>query len=108
MSRKVYLARLRELREDRDIGIDEMVKALDVSLETYKNYESGAATPPFAKIVQIADMFRVSIDYLIGRDTNGRMDATLIQACIYTGLSPQAVKGLHKSRGIRITWRERR
>ena len=108
MSRKVYLARLRELREDRGIGIDEMVKALDVSLETYKSYETGAATPPFAKIVKIADMFGVSIDYLIGRDTNGRMDATMLQACIYTGLSPQAVRGLHKSRGIRITWRERR
>ena len=108
MSRKVYLARLRELREDRGIGIDEMIKALDVSLETYKNYESGATNPPFAKIVQIADIFGVSIDYLIGRDTNGRMDATMLQACIYTGLSPQAVRGLHKSRGIRITWRERR
>lgn len=106
MSRKVYLARLRELREDRDIGMDEMIKDLDVSLETYKNYETGAATPPFAKIVKIADMFGVSIDYLIGRDTNGRMDATMLQACIYTGLSPQAVRGLHKSRGIRITWRE--
>lgn len=108
MSRKVYLARLREIREDRGIGIDEMVKALDVSLETYKSYETGATNPPFAKIVKIADMFGVSIDYLIGRDTNGRMDATMLQACIYTGLSPQAVKGLHKSRGIRITWRERR
>lgn len=108
MSRKVYLARLRELREDRGIGMDEMVKDLDVSLETYKNYETGAATPPFAKIVQIADMFGVSVDYLIGRDTNGRMDATMLQACIYTGLSPQAVRGLHKSRGVRITWRERK
>ena len=106
MSRKVYLARLRELREDRGVGIDEMVKVLDVSLETYKSYETGATNPPFAKIVKIADMFGVSIDYLIGRDTNGRMDATMLQACIYTGLSPQAVRGLHKSRGIRITWRE--
>ena len=108
MSRKVYLARLRELREDRGIGIDKMVEALDVSLETYKNYETGAATPPFAKIVKIADIFGVSVDYLIGRDTNGRMDATMLQACIYTGLSPQAVRGLHKSRGVRITWRERK
>ena len=108
MSRKVSLARLRELREDRGIGIDKMVEALDVSLETYKNYETGAATPPFAKIVQIADIFGVSVDYLIGRDTNGRMDATMLQACIYTGLSPQAVRGLHKSRGVRITWRERK
>lgn len=106
MSRKVYLARLRELREDRGIGKDEMAKVLDVSLETYKSYETGATNPPFAKIVKIADMFGVSIDYLIGRDTNGRMDATMLQACIYTGLSPQAVRGLHKSRGIRIMWRE--
>ena len=106
MSRKLYLARLRELREDRGIGMDEMVKVLDVSLETYKSYETGATNPPFAKIVKIADMFGVSIDYLIGRDTNGRMDATMLQACIYTGLSPQAVRGLHKSRGIRIMWRE--
>lgn len=108
MSKKVYLARLRELREDRGIGKDEMVKALDVTFPTYETYETGATTPPFSKIVKIADMFGVSIDYLIGRDTNGRMDATMLQACIYTGLSPQAVRGLHKSRGIRIMWRERR
>ena len=108
MSKRIYLARLREIREDRGIGKDEMVKALDVALPTYETYETGATNPPFAKIVKIADMFGVSIDYLIGRDTNGRMDATMLQACIYTGLSPQAVRGLHKSRGIRITWRERR
>lgn len=106
MSRKVYLARLRELREDRGIGKSEMMEKIDVTLETYRNYESGAATPPFAKIVQIADMFGVSIDYLIGRDTDGCTDSTLLQACNYTGLSPQAVRGLHKSRGFRIIWRE--
>ena len=108
MSREVYLARLREIREDRGISISEMMEKLGVTLDSYRNYESGASTPPFAKLVQIADILNVSVDYLIGRDTNGNTDTTAEQVCIYTGLSPQAVRGLHKSRGIRITWRERR
>lgn len=108
MSRKVYLARLRELREDRGISINEMIEKLGVTLDAYRNYETGASTPKLAKIVQIADILNVSVDHLIGRDTNGRTDATLLQACTYTGLSPQAVMGLHQSRGIRMIWRIRK
>ena len=105
MSRKVYLARLRELREDRGVGMDEMIKALDVSLETYKNYETGATNPPFAKIVKIADMFGVSIDYLIGRDTRDCADTTEEAVCNYIGFSPEAVRAWHKTRETRIYWR---
>lgn len=105
MSRKVYLARLRELREDRGVGMDEMIKALDVLLETYKNYETGATNPPFAKIVKIADMFGVSIDYLIGHDTRDCADTTEEAVCNYIGFSPEAVRAWHKTRETRIYWR---
>lgn len=108
MSRKVYLARLREIRLDREISKSEMTEKIDVTLVTYDNYETGAGMPPFEKVVKIADILGVSLDYLIGRDTDGRMDATLLQACNYTGLSPQAVRCLHKSRGFKIKWREKR
>ena len=107
MSRKVYLARLREIREDRGISISEMMERLGVTLDCYRNDESGASTPPFAKLVQIADILNVSVDHLIGHDTKRCADTTAEQVCIYTGLSPEAVRGLHNSRGIRMIWRIR-
>lgn len=108
MSRKVYLSQLRELREDRGISISEMMEKLGVTLDAYRNYETGASTPKLAKIVQIADILNVSVDHLIGRDTQRCADTTAEQVCIYTGLSPEAVRGLHQSRGIRMIWRIRK
>ena len=105
MSRKVYLSRLRELREDRGIDISEMMEKLGVSLEGYRNYESGASTPKLTKIVQIADILNVSIDYLIGHDTRDCADTTEEAVCNYIGFSPEAVRAWHKTRETRIYWR---
>ncbi|MEH2935907.1 helix-turn-helix transcriptional regulator [Acutalibacter sp. JLR.KK004] len=36
---------------------------------TYQQYEAGINEPKFSTLIQIADYFDVSIDYLIGRTT---------------------------------------
>ena len=56
-----------ELRQDRGLTQKELGKALSVSTGTISNYENGVHYPDLEKLVQLADYFQVSTDYLLGR-----------------------------------------
>ena len=59
--------RIRELRKARRITQLKMALDLDMSQNTISRYESGEREPGVAELIRIADYFRVSIDYLVGR-----------------------------------------
>ncbi|MFR1975018.1 MAG: helix-turn-helix domain-containing protein [Oscillospiraceae bacterium] len=59
--------RIRELRKARRITQLKMALDLDMSQNTISRYESGEREPGIAELIRIADYFRVSIDYLVGR-----------------------------------------
>ena len=59
--------RIRELRKARRITHLKMALDLDMSQNTISRYESGEREPGIAELIRIADYFRVSIDYLVGR-----------------------------------------
>lgn len=59
--------RIRNLREDRDLTQSEMGQLLLCSQRVYSNYERGEIGIPTATLVRIADVFDVSVDYLLGR-----------------------------------------
>ena len=59
--------RIRELRKARRITQLKMALDLDMSQNTISRYESGEREPGTAELIRIADYFRVSIDYLVGR-----------------------------------------
>ncbi len=61
-----YYPRLRDLREDKDLTQDELVKILQMHKTTYTNYEQGKREPPFELIVKLAKLYDVSIDYIAG------------------------------------------
>ena len=56
-----------ELRQDRGLTQKELCKILSVSTGTISNYENGVHYPDLEKLVQLADYFQVSTDYLLGR-----------------------------------------
>ena len=56
-----------ELRQDRGLTQRELGKILSVSTGTISNYENGVHYPDLEKLVQLADYFHVSTDYLLGR-----------------------------------------
>lgn len=62
--------RIRELRKARRITQLKMALDLDMSQNTISRYESGEREPGIAELIRIADYFRVSIDYLVGRTDN--------------------------------------
>ena len=59
--------RIRNLREDRDLTQAKMGQLLLCSQRVYSNYERGEIGIPTATLVRIADVFDVSVDYLLGR-----------------------------------------
>lgn len=65
--------RIRELRKARRITQLKMALDLDMSQNTISRYESGEREPGIAELIHIADYFRVSIDYLVGRTDDPAM-----------------------------------
>lgn len=47
---------------------------IDISLRIYQYYESGNRIPPIDKLIKLADLFDVSIDYLVGRTNNPKIN----------------------------------
>lgn len=61
-----YYPRLRDLREDRDLTQDQLVKLLNMHKTTYTNYEQGKREIPFALAIRLAKFYNVSVDYIAG------------------------------------------
>lgn len=53
-------------RESRGISKEELAKVLNISLKTYYNWINGKTDIPSSKLIDMAEMFNVSIDYLLG------------------------------------------
>lgn len=58
-------SRLRELREKKGLSPGDIGKALDISRTAYTKYENGETAHP-RKLDELAKMFNVSVDYLLG------------------------------------------
>lgn len=61
-----YRARLRALREDRDLTQAELGKLLNKSQQGYNHIEAGRAELKIEDLVKLCLFFRVSADYIIG------------------------------------------
>ena len=62
--------RIRELREDHDLLQRQVADRLHCSQQVYSNYELGQRDIPTDVLIQLADLYRVSIDYLLGQTNN--------------------------------------
>ena len=63
-----FVFRLRECRTAAKMSQGEMAKQLNISRQAYSTYETGTRKPDIDTLRQIADIFRVTTDYLLGRD----------------------------------------
>ena len=60
--------RLRDLRQEQNIGQVELATKIGVSKGIISLWEQGKREPTLSSLVAIADYFNVTIDYLIGRE----------------------------------------
>ena len=65
--------RIRELREEKGYTQVRMGELLECSQRVYSNYECGDIDIPTRILIRLADLYDVSVDYLLGR--NGIQDS---------------------------------
>ena len=63
----MYINRLKEIREDKDLKQEEVAKALGIKQQQYSEYERGVVLISIEKLDKLADYYDTSIDYLVGR-----------------------------------------
>lgn len=63
----MYKNRVRDLREDSDKTQKELAQHLQIHQTTYSDYELGQLNIPVPVLHKLADLYGVSIDYLLGR-----------------------------------------
>ena len=61
---------LRGIREDRDIKQKDIAKYLNVSQNTYSQYETGVISLTAEVLIKLANYYDVSIDFLLDRTNN--------------------------------------
>ena len=65
---------LRNIREDRDIKQKDIAKILNVSQNTYSQYETGVISLTAEVLVKLSEFYNVSIDYLLDRTNNPKIN----------------------------------
>lgn len=64
---KIFQERLLEQRKINNMTQQQVAHYLKISQPSYVRYEHGYAEPSYDNLVKLADLFDVSIDYLLGR-----------------------------------------
>ena len=67
---EVFSSRLRELRKSRGLKQDDVALVLGVTKTQISDIERGKRTTTIEKLIELADYFDVSLDYLVGRSDN--------------------------------------
>ena len=66
--------KIKELREKSKSNPIDLAKLLDISIQSYYRYESGQNEPSITKLIQLADFYGVSLDYLCDHKTKYQAD----------------------------------
>lgn len=66
--------RIKNLREDANLTQTELSSYLNLSRRSYSHYENGTRNLPVDVLIAIAGFYNVSIDYLLGRTDNKKIN----------------------------------
>ena len=64
----IFAEKLKALRSEKKVTQQQLSELLGVGRPTIAGYETKGKQPDFDKLIEIAEYFNVSIDYLLGRN----------------------------------------
>ena len=64
---KIFQEKLIEQRKLNKYTQKQVADYLEIAQPSYIRYENGSSEPSLEKLVKLADLFDVSVDYLLGR-----------------------------------------
>ena len=62
--------KIKELRELNSQSLKDVAERLKIPYTTYRNYEIGRNEPNIENLCKLADLYNVSVDYILGRNIN--------------------------------------
>ncbi len=65
--RRTLSERLKECRNEKGYTQIQVATLCDITEKTYQNYELMTREPKIEILIRIADLYNVSLDYLVGR-----------------------------------------
>ncbi|MCI5529361.1 MAG: helix-turn-helix domain-containing protein [Blautia sp.] len=65
--------RIQDLRNDADLSQKQISEILHISQRSYSHYETGSRNIPIEMLIRLADYYDISLDYLVGRTDNKRL-----------------------------------
>jgi len=71
-----FSTRLRELRVSKNLRQEQVAKLIGVNKSAISTYENDTRQPSFEVLVRLANLYRVSTDYLLGQTNNRNVDLT--------------------------------
>lgn len=71
--REILAKRLKQCRKAKGLTQNEVAIHCDITEKAYQNYELMTREPKLEILLKIADMFDVSLDYLVGRTEDKRI-----------------------------------
>lgn len=72
--REILASRLKQCRKEKGLAQWEVAVYCDITEKTYQNYELMTREPKLEILMKIADSFGVSLDYLVGRTDNKKVN----------------------------------
>ncbi len=66
--------KLKEIRKAKKISQLKLAMDLNMNQNTISRYETGEREPGINELIKIADYFNISVDYLLGRTNNPKMN----------------------------------
>ena len=92
----MFASRLRALRKERGLTLQQLAKHFGMSHSTLSKYETGSRKPDMAMLKKLSDFFGVSVDYLIGESPVRDKEETVIlnKSINMPELPPEAYKEL--------------
>jgi transcriptional regulator with XRE-family HTH domain len=64
---EIFCERFKELKVQKNLTYPQIAGHLGLQPRTIKLYASGGAKPDYHGLIMLADLFGVSLDYLVGR-----------------------------------------
>ena len=64
---EMYFRRIGDLRSDSDLTQRKVAEYLNMQVTVYRRYEKGEREIPVWAVLKLADLYRTSTDYILGR-----------------------------------------
>jgi len=63
----MYFQRLKDLRDDKNLSQEQIGQILNIKQTVYSRYERGFQTIPVEHLLKLADFYKTSTDFILGR-----------------------------------------